>query len=64
VDENSLLEVDCSDLCVTNVRPGFIDEFYSSEDEFYSSEDEYADDVDCLCDWGTELLIIFKGLER
>jgi hypothetical protein len=46
VEENSLLELDCSDFCVAHLRPDFVDDIY-----FPSSEDEYFDDHDELCDW-------------
>ena len=51
MEENSLLEVDCSDLCVAHLRPDFVDDIY-----FPSSEDEYFDDHDDLCDWGNHIL--------
>ena len=51
VEENSLLELDCSDFCVAHLRPDFVDDIY-----FPSSEDEYFDDHDELCDWGNHIL--------
>jgi hypothetical protein len=51
VEENALLEVDFSDLCVAHLRPDFVDDIY-----FPSSEDEYYDDHDDLCDWGNHII--------
>lgn len=58
VEENSLLEVDCSDLCVAHLRPDFVDDIY-----FPSSEDEYYDDVDDLCDWECQSIYFGDDLE-
>jgi hypothetical protein len=50
VEENSLLEVNCSDFCVAHPRPDFVGDIY------YPSNDEYCDDDGDLCDWAKLIL--------
>ncbi|XP_069694914.1 F-box/LRR-repeat protein 2-like [Periplaneta americana] len=58
LEENSLLEVDSSDLCVAHLRPDFVDDIYFPSSENEEDYDYYMDD---MCEWEWECHSVFFG---